>query len=170
MDATTLELDAVKFAQLAVQRDQSGRYQEAVFYYKVRRGRAGSLGAPVSPSARRELRDAFELPEGSRSPFGPPGAGEEGSAPPRPGPARPCRRRETRWVSAAAPALPRRVCLGNELLGLGKTRRCPPRRERKAVRERRKFVGLRRSRVLQAGCETPFPCPIFRWERALPVR
>ncbi|XP_017673423.1 PREDICTED: calpain-7 isoform X2 [Lepidothrix coronata] len=34
MDATTLELDAVKFAQLAVQRDQSGRYQEAVFYYK----------------------------------------------------------------------------------------------------------------------------------------
>ncbi|XP_068061573.1 calpain-7 isoform X3 [Anomalospiza imberbis] len=34
MDATTLELDAVKFAKLAVQRDQSGRYQEAVFYYK----------------------------------------------------------------------------------------------------------------------------------------
>ncbi|XP_064907736.1 calpain-7 isoform X4 [Columba livia] len=34
MDAATLELDAVKFAQLAVQRDQSGRYQEAVFYYK----------------------------------------------------------------------------------------------------------------------------------------
>ncbi|XP_065609263.1 calpain-7 isoform X3 [Cyrtonyx montezumae] len=34
MDASTLELDAVKFAQLAVQRDQSGRYQEAVFYYK----------------------------------------------------------------------------------------------------------------------------------------
>ncbi|XP_064362163.1 calpain-7 isoform X2 [Dromaius novaehollandiae] len=34
MDATTLELDAVKFAQLAVQRDHSGRYQEAVFYYK----------------------------------------------------------------------------------------------------------------------------------------
>ncbi|XP_042672635.1 calpain-7 isoform X3 [Centrocercus urophasianus] len=34
MDASALELDAVKFAQLAVQRDQSGRYQEAVFYYK----------------------------------------------------------------------------------------------------------------------------------------
>ncbi|XP_074695948.1 calpain-7 isoform X5 [Strix aluco] len=34
MDAATLELDAVKFAQLAVQRDHSGRYQEAVFYYK----------------------------------------------------------------------------------------------------------------------------------------
>ncbi|XP_013806197.1 calpain-7 isoform X1 [Apteryx mantelli] len=34
MDATALELDAVKFAQLAVQRDHSGRYQEAVFYYK----------------------------------------------------------------------------------------------------------------------------------------
>lgn len=85
MDATTLELDAIKFAQLAVQRDQSGRYQEAVFYYKVRRGRAGSLGAPVSPSPRRGPRDALELPEGSRSPFGPPRAGEEGSAPPRPG-------------------------------------------------------------------------------------
>ncbi|KAM8811781.1 calpain-7 isoform 3-T3 [Eudromia elegans] len=34
MDASALELDAVKFAQLAVQRDHSGRYQEAVFYYK----------------------------------------------------------------------------------------------------------------------------------------
>ncbi|XP_068013074.1 calpain-7 isoform X1 [Melanerpes formicivorus] len=34
MDASALELDAVKFAQLAVQRDQNGRYQEAVFYYK----------------------------------------------------------------------------------------------------------------------------------------
>ncbi|XP_061229137.1 calpain-7 isoform X1 [Neopsephotus bourkii] len=34
MDATAHELDAVKFAQLAVQRDHSGRYQEAVFYYK----------------------------------------------------------------------------------------------------------------------------------------
>ncbi|XP_066483406.1 calpain-7 isoform X4 [Tiliqua scincoides] len=34
MDAATLEQDAVKFAQLAVQRDQGGRYQEAVFYYK----------------------------------------------------------------------------------------------------------------------------------------
>ncbi|XP_062980483.1 calpain-7 isoform X3 [Elgaria multicarinata webbii] len=34
MDAATLEQDAVKFAQLAVQRDQGGRYQEAAFYYK----------------------------------------------------------------------------------------------------------------------------------------
>ncbi|XP_054847839.1 calpain-7 isoform X1 [Eublepharis macularius] len=34
MDAATLEQDAVKFAQLAVRRDQGGRYQEAVFYYK----------------------------------------------------------------------------------------------------------------------------------------
>ncbi|XP_077667330.1 calpain-7 isoform X5 [Eretmochelys imbricata] len=34
MDAAALELDAVKFAQLAVQRDQGGRYQEAAFYYK----------------------------------------------------------------------------------------------------------------------------------------
>lgn len=85
MDATTLELDAVKFAQLAVQRDQSGRYQEAVFYYKVRRGRAGSLEAPVSRSPRRGPCDALELPKGSRSPLGPPRAGEERSAPPRPG-------------------------------------------------------------------------------------
>ncbi|XP_072859591.2 calpain-7 isoform X2 [Pogona vitticeps] len=34
MDVAALEQDAVKFAQLAVQRDQGGRYQEAVFYYK----------------------------------------------------------------------------------------------------------------------------------------
>ncbi|XP_050794327.1 calpain-7 isoform X4 [Gopherus flavomarginatus] len=34
MDAAALELDAVKFAQLAVQRDQGRRYQEAAFYYK----------------------------------------------------------------------------------------------------------------------------------------
>ncbi|XP_027728176.1 calpain-7 isoform X1 [Vombatus ursinus] len=34
MDAAALERDAVHFAQLAVQRDQGGRYQEAVFYYK----------------------------------------------------------------------------------------------------------------------------------------
>ncbi|XP_075778055.1 calpain-7 isoform X7 [Pelodiscus sinensis] len=34
MDLAALELDAVKFAQLAVQRDQGGRYQEATLYYK----------------------------------------------------------------------------------------------------------------------------------------
>ncbi|XP_074918595.1 calpain-7 isoform X4 [Chelonoidis abingdonii] len=34
MDAAALEQDAVKFAQLAVQRDQDRRYQEAAFYYK----------------------------------------------------------------------------------------------------------------------------------------
>ncbi|XP_038596350.1 calpain-7 isoform X3 [Tachyglossus aculeatus] len=34
MDAAALERDAVQFAQLAVQRDQGGRYREAVFYYK----------------------------------------------------------------------------------------------------------------------------------------
>ncbi|XP_044311581.1 calpain-7 isoform X4 [Varanus komodoensis] len=34
MDAAALEQDAVKFAQLAVQRDQGGRYHEAAFYYK----------------------------------------------------------------------------------------------------------------------------------------
>ncbi|XP_059584783.1 calpain-7 isoform X4 [Alligator mississippiensis] len=34
MDASALEVDALRFAQLAVQRDQSGRYREAVFYYK----------------------------------------------------------------------------------------------------------------------------------------
>ncbi|XP_044776427.1 calpain-7 isoform X5 [Neomonachus schauinslandi] len=34
MDATALERDAVQFARLAVQRDQEGRYSEAVFYYK----------------------------------------------------------------------------------------------------------------------------------------
>lgn len=35
MDAASLEQDAIKFAQLAVQRDQGGRYHEATFYYKV---------------------------------------------------------------------------------------------------------------------------------------
>ncbi|XP_060036810.1 calpain-7 isoform X3 [Erinaceus europaeus] len=34
MDASALERDAVQFARLAVQRDQEGRYPEAVFYYK----------------------------------------------------------------------------------------------------------------------------------------
>lgn len=115
MDATTLELDAVKFAQLAVQRDQSGRYQEAVFYYKVRRGRAGSLGAPLSPSPRRAML------WGCRRVRAPPAAprGPERSAGHPRGPARPCRRGERRWVSAAAPALPRRVCRGAELLPRG---------------------------------------------------
>ncbi|CAN2389705.1 Belongs to the peptidase C2 family [Pristimantis euphronides] len=34
MDASTLELDALKFAKLAVVNDQVGKYKEAVFYYK----------------------------------------------------------------------------------------------------------------------------------------
>ncbi|XP_066441626.1 calpain-7 isoform X1 [Eleutherodactylus coqui] len=34
MDASTLELDALKFAKLAVVNDQGGKYKEAVFYYK----------------------------------------------------------------------------------------------------------------------------------------
>ncbi|KAM6935619.1 LOW QUALITY PROTEIN: calpain-7 [Lycodopsis pacificus] len=34
MDSTALELDAVKFAKTAVTHDQSGKYNEAVFYYK----------------------------------------------------------------------------------------------------------------------------------------
>lgn len=35
MDSTALEHDAVKFAQTAVTYDQNGKYNEAVFYYKV---------------------------------------------------------------------------------------------------------------------------------------
>lgn len=35
MDCTALELDAVKFAKTAVIYDQKGKYNEAVFYYKV---------------------------------------------------------------------------------------------------------------------------------------
>lgn len=35
MDCTALELDAVKFAKSAVLHDQQGKYNEAVFYYKV---------------------------------------------------------------------------------------------------------------------------------------
>ncbi|KAA0703511.1 Calpain-7 [Triplophysa tibetana] len=34
MDCTALEHDAIKFAKLAVQHDQKGKYNEAVFYYK----------------------------------------------------------------------------------------------------------------------------------------
>ncbi|XP_070583034.1 calpain-7 isoform X1 [Erythrolamprus reginae] len=34
MDSVAQEQDAVKFAQLAVQKDQEGKYQEAAFYYK----------------------------------------------------------------------------------------------------------------------------------------
>lgn len=37
MDCTALELDAVKFAKTAVTYDQNGKYNEAVFYYKVSR-------------------------------------------------------------------------------------------------------------------------------------
>lgn len=35
MDYAALELDAVKFAKTAVTYDQNGKYNEAVFYYKV---------------------------------------------------------------------------------------------------------------------------------------
>lgn len=35
MDSAALELDAVKFAKTAVTYDQNGKYNEAVFYYKV---------------------------------------------------------------------------------------------------------------------------------------
>lgn len=35
MDSAALELDAVKFAKTAVTHDQTGKYNEAVFYYKV---------------------------------------------------------------------------------------------------------------------------------------
>lgn len=102
MDAATLELDAVKFAQLAVQRDQSGRYQEAVFYYKVWGGcRCISVPSgrwcPLSPS--RPL--ALELSVGLRSSSQPPeGWGREGwpclAPAARPGLASPHRRREVR--------------------------------------------------------------------------
>lgn len=46
MDATALERDAVQFARLAVQRDQEGRYSEAVFYYKVGRRTAALSERP----------------------------------------------------------------------------------------------------------------------------
>lgn len=35
MDSAALELDAVTFAKTAVTYDQKGKYNEAVFYYKV---------------------------------------------------------------------------------------------------------------------------------------
>ena len=36
MDCTALEHDAVQFAKTAVTCDNNGKYNEAVFYYKVR--------------------------------------------------------------------------------------------------------------------------------------
>lgn len=156
MDATTLELDAVKFAKLAVQQDQSGRYQEAVFYYKVRRGRAGSLGAPLSPSPRRGLHDGLELREGSRSPVGPAEGRRGVLGPPRPGTALQAERDAPGQCGRPRPA--RRVCPGSELLGPGKTRRCPPRRERRtgvSVESLSVFGG---AAFFRASCETPFPC------------
>ena len=39
MDCTALELDAVKFAKTAVTYDQNGKYNEAIFYYKVSKSR-----------------------------------------------------------------------------------------------------------------------------------
>lgn len=62
MDASALELDAVKFAQLAVQRDQNGRYQEAVFYYKVcGGGRPG--GGRIRRGRRKAARKVCPSPE-----------------------------------------------------------------------------------------------------------
>lgn len=54
MDASALERDAVQFARLAVQRDQEGRYSEAVFYYKV------GPGTGLGP---RQLSEPWPLPE-----------------------------------------------------------------------------------------------------------
>lgn len=38
MNSAALELDAIKFAKTAVTYDQNGKYNEAVFYYKVKGG------------------------------------------------------------------------------------------------------------------------------------
>lgn len=35
MDCSALEVDAVKFAKSAVVHDQKGKYNEAIFFYKV---------------------------------------------------------------------------------------------------------------------------------------
>lgn len=43
MDPAALELDAVKFAKTAVTLDQRGKYNEAVFYYKVSGGTSRDL-------------------------------------------------------------------------------------------------------------------------------
>lgn len=67
MDASTLELDAVKFAQLAVQRDQSGRYQEAVFYYRVWGGGGKRRGAVGSQPRGSEVGErSVRVPAGTR--------------------------------------------------------------------------------------------------------
>ncbi|XP_053323276.1 calpain-7 [Spea bombifrons] len=61
MDASTLELDAVKFAKLAVVYDQAGKYKEAVFYYKeaaqalIYAGMAGSTLENIQDKIREYL-------------------------------------------------------------------------------------------------------------------
>ncbi|MBN3305524.1 calpain-7 [Amia ocellicauda] len=61
MDATALELDAVKFAKSAVFHDQNGKYQEAVFYYKeaaqalIYAGMAGSKLEKIQEKANEYL-------------------------------------------------------------------------------------------------------------------
>ncbi|TNN24865.1 Calpain-7 [Liparis tanakae] len=74
MDSTALELDAVKFAKTAVTHDQSGKYHEAVFYYKeaaqalIYAGMAGSKleGIPDKVNEYLDrvqaLHNAGELP------------------------------------------------------------------------------------------------------------
>lgn len=48
MDCTALELDAVKFAKIAVTYDQNAKYNEAVFYYKVGHEEIVTLKAATS--------------------------------------------------------------------------------------------------------------------------
>lgn len=177
MDATTLELDAVKFAQLAVQRDQSGRYQEAVFYYKVRRGlaAAGSLRAPVSPSPspRASLRplSSWEVCAPPLSPQRAGRGGEEWAPTARLGPsvsgrAVPCRAGGKRSAGLALPQL--LPSLGGYALetgaplGLGEDVAVPAERKaegRACTSESLPLSGGAAS--FRAGCETRFPCVLF---------
>ncbi|XP_063308249.1 calpain-7 [Pelobates fuscus] len=61
MDASALELDALKFAKLAVVYDQAGKYKEAVFYYKeaaqalIYAGMAGSTLDNIQDKIREYL-------------------------------------------------------------------------------------------------------------------
>uniref|UniRef100_A0A8C5PQQ8 Calpain 7 n=1 Tax=Leptobrachium leishanense TaxID=445787 RepID=A0A8C5PQQ8_9ANUR len=61
MDASALELDALKFAKLAVVYDHAGKYKEAVFYYKeaaqalIYAGMAGSTLESIQDKIREYL-------------------------------------------------------------------------------------------------------------------
>lgn len=61
MDPAALELDAVKFAKTAVTFDQKGKYNEAVFYYKVSSSTLFDLRSTADVSASSSPLNFIQL-------------------------------------------------------------------------------------------------------------